>query len=244
MPPRGAPSLDGGPRADPPGARQAPRSAPRAARAPVGRPSRPARPGDRPAGLEGRGARSPPARPDRCSPAWDRSSRRPRAAEARGPREGAGHGCGGGGRLARLPSFLPRGRRRRFASPAARERGAHGGGRVGALAVGPRRRPSLGDALRFAALSGVPSVTRRALASRARRARRPPRVDGTDVLRWLAIPPGPRVGELLRAVETEGLRGAVRTRAQARRWLLAAANSVQERSARREGAPAGYNSST
>lgn len=101
-----------------------------------------------------------------------------------------------------------------------------------------------GDALRFAALSGVPSVTRRALASRARRARRPPRVDGTDVLRWLAIPPGPRVGELLRAVETEGLRGAVRTRAQARRWLLAAANSVQERAARREGAPAGYNSST
>jgi tRNA nucleotidyltransferase (CCA-adding enzyme) len=45
------------------------------------------------------------------------------------------------------------------------------------------------------------------------------RVRGSDLLAWLAIPPGPMVGRLLREVEVEILRGAIRSKRDARRWL-------------------------
>jgi tRNA nucleotidyltransferase/poly(A) polymerase len=57
------------------------------------------------------------------------------------------------------------------------------------------------------------------LSRRSRRARRGPAIRGTDLLSWLGLAPGPRVGELLRDVEIEILRGAVTTRREARRWL-------------------------
>jgi hypothetical protein len=54
--------------------------------------------------------------------------------------------------------------------------------------------------------------------------RRPPRgrlrVTGRDVLAWLGITPGPRVGELLGELEIEWMRRALRSRAAARRWLI------------------------
>ena len=46
------------------------------------------------------------------------------------------------------------------------------------------------------------------------------RVTGGDILEWLSIGPGPRVGALLREVEIEAMRGAVRSRSAARRWLI------------------------
>ncbi len=52
-----------------------------------------------------------------------------------------------------------------------------------------------------------------------RRRRRRPRVTGADVLAWLGIPPGPEVGKLLEELDIEVLRGAVRSRGQARTWL-------------------------
>jgi tRNA nucleotidyltransferase/poly(A) polymerase len=60
-------------------------------------------------------------------------------------------------------------------------------------------------------------------ARAARAARVPPRVTGKDVLDWVGGPPGPEVGAWLRRLEIEGLRGAITTRAQARRWLREAA---------------------
>jgi tRNA nucleotidyltransferase (CCA-adding enzyme) len=77
-----------------------------------------------------------------------------------------------------------------------------------------------GASLRLAALLGEPGpAARSALAGRVRRARRPPRVTGEDVQAWLGIPPGPAVGAALEAIEVEGLRGALRTRSEARRWI-------------------------
>ncbi len=61
----------------------------------------------------------------------------------------------------------------------------------------------------------------RALSRRVRSAhRRGPAVSGRDVLAWLDMAPGPAVGRLLDRLEVEKLRGAVRTRRQARAWLL------------------------
>jgi len=61
----------------------------------------------------------------------------------------------------------------------------------------------------------------RALARRVGSARgRGPTVSGSDVLAWLSIPPGPAVGGLLAQLEVEKLSGAVRTRREARAWLL------------------------
>ena len=59
----------------------------------------------------------------------------------------------------------------------------------------------------------------RELHRRAARRRCGPRVTGSDVLAWLPISEGPAVGELLRELEVEILRGRVRTRQQARKWL-------------------------
>jgi tRNA nucleotidyltransferase (CCA-adding enzyme) len=65
------------------------------------------------------------------------------------------------------------------------------------------------------------SVRARVLARRVHSARRRgPAVSGSDVLAWLNIPPGPAVGGLLTQLEIEKLSGAVRTRRQARAWLL------------------------
>ena len=76
-----------------------------------------------------------------------------------------------------------------------------------------------------ARLLGLLFRNERPLAARlSRRSRRPPvraRVAGADVLAWLGIPPGPQVGRLLREVRIEILRGAVRTRREARKWLQA-----------------------
>ncbi|HKF42267.1 MAG TPA: hypothetical protein VKG01_04130 [Thermoanaerobaculia bacterium] len=61
---------------------------------------------------------------------------------------------------------------------------------------------------------------KRELARRARRPRRRgPRVTGEDVMAWSGIPPGPAVGKLLSELEVEVLRGAVRSRREARNWL-------------------------
>ncbi|MFN2387469.1 MAG: hypothetical protein ABR576_14490 [Thermoanaerobaculia bacterium] len=68
--------------------------------------------------------------------------------------------------------------------------------------------------------------TAAALASRARRGRRSPRIRGRDVLLWTAIEPGPRVGRLLAEAEVEVLRGRLTTRAQAREWLKSRADDA------------------
>jgi tRNA nucleotidyltransferase/poly(A) polymerase len=77
-------------------------------------------------------------------------------------------------------------------------------------------------ALLLAALVGEPGrPARAALTRRVRASRRPPRVTGGDIQAWLGIPPGPAVGEALAAIEVEGLRGAIRSRQAARRWITA-----------------------
>jgi len=67
-----------------------------------------------------------------------------------------------------------------------------------------------------------PAQARRAKSLGRLRPRRRRRfaVSGRDILAWLGIPPGPRVGQLLRELEIEELRGDIRSRAAARRWLL------------------------
>ncbi len=44
-------------------------------------------------------------------------------------------------------------------------------------------------------------------------------VDGNDVVRWLGIPAGPRVGELLAELRAAAAMGKVRNRREARHWL-------------------------
>jgi len=85
--------------------------------------------------------------------------------------------------------------------------------------AGPRAPEAL--ALVSAALD--PKVRRRAgrLRRRLAAARRGPRVRGRDVLDWLDLKPGPDVGKLLAELEIAGLSGRVRTRDQARKWLVA-----------------------
>jgi hypothetical protein len=85
--------------------------------------------------------------------------------------------------------------------------------------------PRADEALTLAALldrrRARRSHARRAsLARAARRACRPPRVSGGDLLAWLGLSPGPAVGVLLADLEVEALRGRVRSRREARRWLL------------------------
>jgi tRNA nucleotidyltransferase/poly(A) polymerase len=76
------------------------------------------------------------------------------------------------------------------------------------------------DALRLFALRAPGRHGQaRALESRVKRARSGPPVRGSDLLKWLEIEPGPRVGALLRELELESLRGAIRTRREARAWL-------------------------
>jgi tRNA nucleotidyltransferase/poly(A) polymerase len=85
-----------------------------------------------------------------------------------------------------------------------------------------------------AALISVLRPGRRRLANRLARPlpRRRVHVRGADLLAWLAIPPGPIVGRLLREVEVEILRGAIRSKRDARRWLVAQQEGPPRRSKR------------
>ncbi len=82
------------------------------------------------------------------------------------------------------------------------------------------------DALRLASLSGgsasaatVRRITRLRHLTRARSASRRVAVSGGDVMRWLSLPPGPRIGELLAQLRLQIALGAVRNRREARNWL-------------------------
>ena len=50
-------------------------------------------------------------------------------------------------------------------------------------------------------------------------------------MRWLGESPGPAVGRLLREIEIETLRGAIRTRRQARKWLAGQAAGGKRKTA-------------
>jgi tRNA nucleotidyltransferase (CCA-adding enzyme) len=78
-----------------------------------------------------------------------------------------------------------------------------------------------GDALRLASLSGRAETERRVgtLKRLARTRLRSVSVKGDDVMRWLSLPPGPRVGELLGQLRLEAALGTVRSRREARDWL-------------------------
>ena len=81
----------------------------------------------------------------------------------------------------------------------------------------------------LAVIAGLGAEGRRGsrrLRRRLAAARRGPRVRGSDVLAWLDLPPGPQVGTLLGELEIAGLSGRVRTRAQARKWLVAQAPAI------------------
>jgi tRNA nucleotidyltransferase/poly(A) polymerase len=60
----------------------------------------------------------------------------------------------------------------------------------------------------------------RRLRALARSRRRPLALTGRDVVGWLGIPEGPRVGELLRAVRVAAAMGTVSGRREARNWLV------------------------
>lgn len=81
--------------------------------------------------------------------------------------------------------------------------------------------PLLPDALALLARLG-PAARRRArrLRTLARSRRRPIAVTGRDVVRWLGIAEGPRVGELLREVRLAAAMGTVSGRRAARNWLI------------------------
>ena len=80
---------------------------------------------------------------------------------------------------------------------------------------GPRR----GLALTLLPLLDSKRKARYRRLARRRPARGNLRVTGGDLLSWLGISPGPRVGQLLRELEIEAIRGRVRSRRDARRWL-------------------------
>jgi tRNA nucleotidyltransferase/poly(A) polymerase len=83
--------------------------------------------------------------------------------------------------------------------------------------------PLLGDALHLLARLGGASTRRRRLISRlsrlARRRRPAVRVSGDEVMAWLGIPAGPRVGELLAELAIAAAAGEVKNRREARNWL-------------------------
>jgi len=102
---------------------------------------------------------------------------------------------------------------------------------------GPRRAEA--QALLRLLLPGRPRLVRR-LASL--RPRRPVRISGSDVMEWLQIPAGPRIGALLRDLEIESLRGHIRTRPGARRWLEENGRGGDSPSPLGPGLGCGYNS--
>ena len=66
--------------------------------------------------------------------------------------------------------------------------------------------------------SGPTTLSQRLARRRPRRSRL--RVGGRDLMVWLGIGPGPRVGELLRDLEIQWMSGAIRSRPAARQWLV------------------------
>jgi len=81
--------------------------------------------------------------------------------------------------------------------------------------------PLASDALALLARLGRTDRLRaRRLGALARSKRRSIAVTGEDVVRWLRIPEGPRVGELLRAVRVAAAMGTVSNRRDARGWLI------------------------
>jgi tRNA nucleotidyltransferase/poly(A) polymerase len=85
------------------------------------------------------------------------------------------------------------------------------------------------EAALLLALDSRDRALARRLVSRVRRRSVPLRVKGGDLVRWLGIPPGPLVGQLLRELEIEALRGRVRDRRQARAWVRRALHGAPER---------------
>jgi len=81
--------------------------------------------------------------------------------------------------------------------------------------------PLLPDALVLLERLGPEARRRgRRLRAMARSRRRPIAVTGRDVVEWLGIAEGPRVGELLRAVRVAAAMGTVAGRREARNWLV------------------------
>lgn len=79
----------------------------------------------------------------------------------------------------------------------------------------------LPDALALLERRGAAARRRaRRLRVLARSRRRPIAVNGRDIVQWLGIPEGPRVGELLRAVRVAAAMGTVAGRRGARNWLV------------------------
>ena len=81
--------------------------------------------------------------------------------------------------------------------------------------AGKRRQEALSLAMLLSSGGGLRGLRRLA----GLRPRRPVRVTGNDVMSWLEIPSGPAIGALLREIEIESLRGRVRSRREARKWL-------------------------
>ena len=76
------------------------------------------------------------------------------------------------------------------------------------------------DALLLLACLGASGKRRaRALAPLARAPLRRVAVSGDDVMRWLGLDPGPRVGELLAGLRVAAAMGEVQDRREARHWL-------------------------
>ncbi len=69
-------------------------------------------------------------------------------------------------------------------------------------------------------LGGAGRRRARRLRPLLRARRKPVAVSGHDVVRWLGLAEGPRVGELLRAVRVAGALGEVANRREARHWLI------------------------
>ncbi|HKD18266.1 MAG TPA: hypothetical protein VKG23_10375 [Thermoanaerobaculia bacterium] len=81
--------------------------------------------------------------------------------------------------------------------------------------------PLLDDALALLERRGEVARRRaRRLRTLARSRGRPVAVSGRDVVHWLGIPEGPRVGELLRAVRVAAAMGTISGRRAARDWLV------------------------
>jgi tRNA nucleotidyltransferase/poly(A) polymerase len=79
----------------------------------------------------------------------------------------------------------------------------------------------LPDALALLERRGAAARRRARRLRMLARSRRPPiAVSGRDVVEWLGIPEGPRVGELLNAVRVAAAMGAVSGRRAARHWLV------------------------
>ena len=69
----------------------------------------------------------------------------------------------------------------------------------------------------------------RSKAPGGRKKARPDDVTGADVMEWLTLPPGPRIGELLFELAVAIASGQVKSRREARNWLTGQVQSASER---------------